>query len=345
MDVNRKILTYEGIDVCGDRIVDALESEHLSASFSPKITTISFIGYSLGGLINRYVIGKLFAHGHFSHVKPKFFVTIATPHLGVRKRPTSVYNKIFNSLVPVFTSRSGYQLMLTDKSIDEMPLLLAMSLPNLPFFKALSLFKCVLYANTKNDRTVPYTTGSISSSNPYDEKGVIPVTIDPAFPSIVQPQHSDQPPPRSKLRILLIGGLAATSPLLLPIYFLGVFLIGGYSVFQHTKIIKRIKVDYQWVSKFSLQDPTNITNATPSTTSETASLLLPLPKLNQTGPQDPSVRLWIIKQLNTLPLQKFDVLTVHLHAHAAIISRNPSWHKGSEDVVRHLAKRMCSKSE
>ncbi len=46
------------------------------------VARISFVGYSLGGLICRYAVGHLAAVGYFDSVQPVNFITIASPHLG-----------------------------------------------------------------------------------------------------------------------------------------------------------------------------------------------------------------------------------------------------------------------
>ncbi|KAG2423276.1 hypothetical protein HXX76_015425 [Chlamydomonas incerta] len=152
------------------------------------VTRLSMIGYSMGGLINRYTAGKLFAEGLFDEggVTPVNFITVATPHLGAWRLPVNIINRAFNYLVPVTTSRSGYQIMLQDKHVWDKPLLCLMSHPDLVFMRALRRFKrLAAYANVFHDRPVPYCTAAIRLDNPY-EGGPPPVPIDPAFPSIVQ---------------------------------------------------------------------------------------------------------------------------------------------------------------
>jgi triacylglycerol esterase/lipase EstA (alpha/beta hydrolase family) len=70
-----------GIDVCGQRL--AQEVQQLVSS-TPSLTTISFIGHSMGGLIARYAIGLLAdpATGTVAGLQPQSYISIATPHLG-----------------------------------------------------------------------------------------------------------------------------------------------------------------------------------------------------------------------------------------------------------------------
>ncbi|KAG2447611.1 hypothetical protein HYH02_007531 [Chlamydomonas schloesseri] len=156
------------------------------------VTRLSMIGYSMGGLMNRYTAGKLYAEGVFDEggVTPVNFITVATPHLGAWRLPVNLLNRAFNYLVPVTTSRSGYQIMLQDQHVWGKPLMCLMSHPDLLFMRALRRFKrLALYANVFHDRPVPYCTAAIRLDNPY-EGGAPPVPIDPAFPSIVRTADS-----------------------------------------------------------------------------------------------------------------------------------------------------------
>ncbi|KAG1659241.1 hypothetical protein FOA52_004686 [Chlamydomonas sp. UWO 241] len=48
-------MTYDGIDVCAERLVQQLDDAIARAEKAGRtVTKLSFIGYSLGGLINRY---------------------------------------------------------------------------------------------------------------------------------------------------------------------------------------------------------------------------------------------------------------------------------------------------
>ena len=70
---NSARLTYDGIDCCGDRLADEVWEcvRRMDADrHAAPVTHVSFAGYSLGGLIVRYALGKLLAKGFFSHVKP-----------------------------------------------------------------------------------------------------------------------------------------------------------------------------------------------------------------------------------------------------------------------------------
>lgn len=64
------VLSAAGIDVCGQRLVELVEKIVVEAALEGKgakgggpVDRISFIGYSLGGLISRFAIGRLHALG------------------------------------------------------------------------------------------------------------------------------------------------------------------------------------------------------------------------------------------------------------------------------------------
>ena len=50
-----------------------------------KVTKLSVVGYSLGGLIARYSVGLLYSRGWFAGgLQPVNFTAFASPFLGVR---------------------------------------------------------------------------------------------------------------------------------------------------------------------------------------------------------------------------------------------------------------------
>lgn len=56
--------TYDGIERGGERICSEIEEELRAVQESGgKITKISIVGYSLGGLVCRYAVGLLYAKG------------------------------------------------------------------------------------------------------------------------------------------------------------------------------------------------------------------------------------------------------------------------------------------
>ncbi|KAG1700785.1 hypothetical protein DVH05_011672 [Phytophthora capsici] len=108
--------TYDGVDLGGERLADEIQQ---IAAKMPKLQKLSMIGHSLGGLYNRYCISLLLSRGFFDKVEPMNFVTLATPHLGIRRPRRGATNVVFNALMPKVFSRTGAQLTLIDEATEE----------------------------------------------------------------------------------------------------------------------------------------------------------------------------------------------------------------------------------
>ena len=113
-----------------------------------RVTRFSVTGYSLGGLVARYLIGwglkstsarlrgfsstqcsVLYHKGFFENVTPVNFNTIATPHAGLPRYP-SFLSSISTLLGPKLLSRTGEQFFCVDKwSRKGRPLLIVMADP------------------------------------------------------------------------------------------------------------------------------------------------------------------------------------------------------------------------
>lgn len=203
-DVNHSV-TEDGIEKCGKRLAESIlkyigwpwiSSNSTSSSVSedvakgPLISQISFIGHSLGGLINIFLIGYLYSVTNgvfFKDVEPVHYIAIASPLLG--STDLAWYIKIGMewgalgqtgkdlALVPRSKveqhSASGVlkeQDPPTADSFNEEPLLLSLSRPNSSSHIALKLFKNrTLYANTSNDATVSLRTSSLFFISHNDE--------------------------------------------------------------------------------------------------------------------------------------------------------------------------------
>ncbi|KAG0250184.1 hypothetical protein BG011_008587 [Mortierella polycephala] len=161
---------------------------------SKKVTQFSFLGYSLGGLIGRFAIGLLDMEKFFDPVEeggkgiePMYFVTMATPHLGIRKPPESKWSRLFNYLSSRMLSRTGEQLQLIDDYILGKPILLVMSESEGVFLKALTRFKRrALYCNIRNDRSVPFWTASFSDADPFCELESVQIQYDSQYSSLIE---------------------------------------------------------------------------------------------------------------------------------------------------------------
>ncbi|CAN6443777.1 unnamed protein product [Victoria cruziana] len=155
-----------------------------------SLTRISFLAHSLGGLFARYAISVLYSQDHdltndrrgnkensfspkpsIAGLEPVNFITLATPHLGVRGKnqlPMLLGVPLLEKLAPpiatILVRRTGWQLFLTDGRASKPPLLLRMAsdCEDGKFISALAAFKCrILYANVSYDHMVGWRTSSI----------------------------------------------------------------------------------------------------------------------------------------------------------------------------------------
>ena len=191
---NADNFTYDGIEVGGERITNEIEQciRELEQKGS-RITKISMVGYSLGGLVARYAVGLLYKSGLFDTIQPINFCTFATPHLGVRAPRKGNMSDFWNFMGSRTLSTSGQQMFLMDTFRDSgRPLLSILADRTSIFVKGLALFKNKwLYANTTNDRSVPFFTAGISPQDPYidlEEIDVHPLP-DQTDPVILNPTH------------------------------------------------------------------------------------------------------------------------------------------------------------
>ncbi|KXS96758.1 hypothetical protein AC578_5335 [Pseudocercospora eumusae] len=250
--------TYDGADVGGERVANEIEEKIAELEEDGyEITRISVTGYSFGGLISRYAIGLLYSSGLFKRVKPINFTTFATPHLGVRAPTRGWRSTLFNSMGPRTLSTSGQQMFLVDSFRETgRPLLSLLSDPNSIFVKGLAMFKNKwLYANTINDRSVPWYTAAWSRTDPFVELDKIEVHyLDPQPPPgevILKPNTGFVTPkkspyedmtyferlktfPRRTLSNLPFYILLAT---LMPIFLPAFLLNSGYQTYQSTQRI------------------------------------------------------------------------------------------------------------
>ncbi|KAF9124267.1 hypothetical protein BGW39_008320, partial [Mortierella sp. 14UC] len=170
------------------------------------VAQFSFLGYSLGGLIGRFAMAMLDLEGFFTPrgqggrgVEPVYFVTMATPHLGIRQPSKSRFTKVFNFLSARMLSRTGIlelweQLQLVDDYVDRKPILLVMSEPTSIFIHILAKFKRrVVYSNVRNDRSVPFWTASFSDADPFRELDAMDIQYHDEYASLIESyEHHDQ---------------------------------------------------------------------------------------------------------------------------------------------------------
>ncbi|XP_031129926.1 putative lipase YDR444W [Ipomoea triloba] len=186
--------TFTGIDGAGKRLADEVR---LVVEKAESLKKISFIAHSLGGLIARYAVAVLYTpnissnqsqdmvassaangkpvcssnKGLIAGLEPINFITLATPHLGVRGNKqlpflfgVLILEKLAAPMAPFFIGRTGRQLFLTDGKPNMPPLLLRMAsdCEDGKFISALGAFTCrAIYANVSYDHIVGWRTSSI----------------------------------------------------------------------------------------------------------------------------------------------------------------------------------------
>ncbi|XP_023732313.1 uncharacterized protein LOC111880147 isoform X1 [Lactuca sativa] len=186
--------TFAGIDGAGKRLADEVKQIVKSTDSLKKI---SFLAHSLGGLIARYAVAALYTcsnnnnnnnnknsnnnnntsssyerpNGTIAGLEAINFITLATPHLGVRGNKqlpfllgVPILERIAAPMAPIFVGRTGSQLFLTDGRPDKPPLLLRMTTDcdEGKYMSALGAFRHrILYANASYDHMVGRRTSSI----------------------------------------------------------------------------------------------------------------------------------------------------------------------------------------
>ena len=348
-------LTYDGIDIGGERLCKEIELEIKQAEGRRlKIASLSIIGYSLGGLFSRYALGLLWIKGILDMIECKNFITIATPHLGVRSMSNGVYGRLWNLIGSNTLSMSGRQIFLMDDfCATGRPLLGIMADPAFVFAAGLAKFKKrLLYSNVVNDEASAHYTSYISQSNPHIDlgklrpnylEGYTSVILDPELPYF-RPAGSasgfSTSPIQTKIQKLphLLGDFMVRPLVLL------VFLI--QSLFKTSSSKSRIRLhktgkavinveSYQVALLGKLTGKTDTSqdiHDSPNTQFRTQPSI---PKFSLTMDQ-----LNMLYELNDLGWRKYPIYIKNdVRSHAAIIVRFPevSFDEGFI-VLRHMAR-------
>ncbi|XP_057482676.1 lipid droplet phospholipase 1-like [Actinidia eriantha] len=184
---NTSTLTLDGVDVMGERLAEEILGV---IKQKPSLRKISFVAHSVGGLVARYVIGRLFrppnrenvedllpksyeelSKGTIGGLEPMNFITVATPHLGSRGNKqvpflfgVPAFEKAASLVIHLIFRRTGRHLFLTDYDEGKPPLLKRMveDCDECYFMSALRSFKRrVAYSNVGYDHIVGWRTSSI----------------------------------------------------------------------------------------------------------------------------------------------------------------------------------------
>lgn len=145
--------TERGVKYLGRRLGEFIVNESMEGLQS--VEKISFIGHSLGGLVQTFALSYINMNypRFFQEVNPENFITMASPLLGISNENPS-YVKLCLSLGIV--GKSGQDMNLQ----GDKPLLLL--LPSEPTRKVLKMFKRrSVYANIVHDGIVPLRTSAL----------------------------------------------------------------------------------------------------------------------------------------------------------------------------------------
>ncbi|KAM3714520.1 hypothetical protein ACJW30_01G341100 [Castanea mollissima] len=177
-ECNSSRLTFDGVDLMGERLAEEVLAV---VRRRPEVQKISFVAHSLGGLVARYAIGRLYEHssivktaalsghpiseehknsmvqGHeqpheakIAGLEPMNFITFATPHLGSKGHKQLPFlcglpflERRASQTAHLVAGMSGKHLFLMDKNDGKPPLLLRMvnDSADLKFISALRAFK------------------------------------------------------------------------------------------------------------------------------------------------------------------------------------------------------------
>jgi hypothetical protein len=243
---NTGSFTYDGIETGGERVTTEIEETLQSLEEQgERVTKISIIGYSLGGLVARYCVGLLHSRGWFDKLQPINFTTFATPHLGVRTPLLGWHNHVWNIMGARTLSMSGRQLFMIDNFRSTgRPLLSILADENSTFISGLRMFKNrSLYSNIVNDRTVAFYTSYIARHDPFVNMNAIKINYLPgSAPVILDPTN---PVSRKTSQLSLnerLTGNARTLYKRLPLFFfLIVFVPIGSVLFLINSVVQSVK--------------------------------------------------------------------------------------------------------
>ncbi|XP_047264420.1 lipid droplet phospholipase 1 isoform X3 [Capsicum annuum] len=204
-------LTLDGVDIMGERLAEEVLD---LTKRKPGLKKISFVAHSVGGVVARYAIGKLYRppraenvekfsddtseewlKGTIAGLEPINFITVASPHLGSRGNKqvpflfgVTAFEKAAGLCVHWIFKRTGRHLFLNEDE-GKPPLLRRMVEDDveLRFMSALGSFKRrVAYSNVGYDHIVGWRTSSIRRNN---ELPKWEDSLNEKYPHIVYQEH------------------------------------------------------------------------------------------------------------------------------------------------------------
>eukprot|EP00922_Rhytidocystis_sp_ex-Travisia-forbesii_P063502 GHVS01094471.1.p1 GENE.GHVS01094471.1~~GHVS01094471.1.p1 ORF type:complete len:654 (+),score=183.63 GHVS01094471.1:355-2316(+) len=203
--------TLEGIETLGTIIENEMRAAVLA---HPSLEYVSVVGFSLGGLIARYVLRGLYNDQDKTVVglQPLDFITAATPHLGLRAY-SSVWRRLErlrHKVTELFCKQTGKELLLADgeeeggkdvtpsssSSAGASRRSLLFRLTDDEFVKPLRCFqRRLLYANARSDLLVPFATAAIDHEAEviYPDRRTLWKPFYPASPNASRAPSGDRP--------------------------------------------------------------------------------------------------------------------------------------------------------
>lgn len=184
--------TERGIKYLGSRVAEfVIDLVTNNETFNNnKVDRISFVGHSLGGLVQTFAIAYLQNNfpWFFERIKPINFITIASPMLGA-SNDNPIYVNL--ALLAGIVGKTGQDLSLRYTEDSSKPLLLL--LPSGPTHKVMKKFvRRTVYANTVNDGVVPLRTSALLY---LDYKGLSTILSEKAISSHhISKGHADKIP-------------------------------------------------------------------------------------------------------------------------------------------------------
>lgn len=146
--------TRDGVHLGARRACDEVRA---FVEARPHLRCVSFVGNSLGGLFARECVAQLDRGGKVAGLRPECFVTIATPHLGVRRLAWCPGPFLQGGVAPLVVGDTARDLFLSTPTLAEMA--------GPAHLRSLRRFRRrVLVFNTRSDLMVPPCTSSLDTS-------------------------------------------------------------------------------------------------------------------------------------------------------------------------------------
>jgi hypothetical protein len=158
---NQLLKTLSGVREGGYSLASEIQ---IAVSKLHHLQKISIVGNSLGGLYARYAIGELYdsSRGTIAGLQPHCFMTIASPHLGIRDYTYFDIPNYMKSTLSLPMLTTGKDLILNDAANGDAreSLLYKMAASNHFLAPLKSFKKKQLYANLDKDFAVPLATAA-----------------------------------------------------------------------------------------------------------------------------------------------------------------------------------------